>query len=104
MKPPLPTFAVVLGPTQKVPPRSCPACGAPCVAASSINGQVLRTPEDSLVVCCECSEVLAFEADWSLRKVTAEELAALHPTTRAQLEWTQKMLGLYRAERAAGRA
>ncbi len=53
----------------KIPVQSCPCCSGKVNTAKAITDGTNNTPLDGdLCVCLHCGEVLAFNADTSLRK------------------------------------
>jgi hypothetical protein len=76
--------------TVRLRASQCPHCGKRLDALSTLDGPVPDHPtEGDLMVCIGCGEALRFDAKLLLRKITAAELADLHPETAAEFHATQ---------------
>ena len=64
-------------PSFKHPVSHCPQCNYKLDGSSHIHGESTTAPEEGdLSVCLNCGQVLTYEANQTMRKITVRELAA----------------------------
>lgn len=71
-----------------MPPSVCPVCGRRADAATSLRGDFEPASGD-LSLCISCGAVLKFDAELQLQRVDPNEVAALPPAIRAELDRTR---------------
>lgn len=82
--------------TSRVPPAACPVCFKSLDAATGVELDTPIAPRPGpgdVTVCNDCTSVLVFADDMSLRVAGAHEIARLDPEL-------QKLVRLFVAERA----
>lgn len=85
--------------TYRVPAGTCPGCERKADGAASIEGKGAPS-EGDLTVCIGCGTILAYGPHMRLRRVTAEELAALHPQTAEDLKRVRRAVEIFRLRQA----
>lgn len=79
-------------PQNKLPVHACPWCDAPLNAATH-TGDGKRGPKaDDMSICTTCAQAVIFNADLTVRRITAQDLAGLAPTERDELEAGQALV------------
>ncbi len=78
-----------VGWARRVPLGQCPHCGQTVDAISTLAGQVPKPKPADMTVCLGCGEVLQFDEQLRVRKMTATEIAALTPEEAFDLKQTQ---------------
>ena len=74
----------------------CPWCGKTVDSLSTLEGEPPFAREGDMAVCFGCAEVMQFDADMRLIKMTAAEIAAaLSPEEAADLIETQDAIRAY---------
>jgi hypothetical protein len=70
----------------------CPYCGKTVDSLGTLQGEPPLASEGDMSVCFGCGEVMQFDADFRLQKMSAAEIAALTPEEAADLKKTQEMI------------
>ena len=73
----------------------CPWCGKVVDSLSTLEGEPPFAKEGDMSVCFGCTEVMQFDADMRLKKMTAAEIATLSPDEAADLRQTQDAIRAY---------
>ncbi len=76
-----------------IPECNCPNCGHRFSAASSLDDASAKPSAGDFTVCIECAQLLAFDDDLRVRKITAEEVRHIMTTTPEiwrKIEHTQR--------------
>lgn len=73
-----------IGPSHRLPAAVCPACHRKLDHAAPVDSEACPGPGD-VSVCAYCAQVNVFVEGGVLRRITAQELADLDPTTRATI-------------------
>jgi hypothetical protein len=77
--------------TALLPVSTCPVCEYKLDAATSIS-DVALPQENDISICINCTSVLAFRADGTLRKLTSDENSALPAELVHQLEFVRSKI------------
>lgn len=70
----------------KTPDHICPSCGYKMDRAAAVAGPgepIILPREGSISICMKCAAISIFNADLTLRAITAEEIADLDSETRS---------------------
>jgi hypothetical protein len=69
-----------------VKPNLCPTCGYTLNAVGDINNKEIRAPRcGDASICISCGELLEFNEDLSLKKISAEVIIALGKESLGEL-------------------
>lgn len=72
----------------------CPTCDYTLTAATGVHGEDGPPAEGDATLCLNCAQLLTYQADLTLRKMTADEVRALmteNPEAWATIEKSQRI-------------